>query len=113
MIRVEFEVKPLLNRRPPENTSAYVSIRQHMSAYVSIVSIRTRACRAGQRDEHSAAAHQSRRRLPTYIHAYVSIRQHTSAYVSIRQHTSEVNPLLEAHLPRVQRQGFSSVYTEV
>jgi hypothetical protein len=42
------------------NTSAYVSICQHMSAYVSI--------------QHTSA--------------YVSIRQNTSAYVSIRQHVS-------------------------
>ncbi len=47
--------------------SAYVSIRQHTSAYVSMsayVSIR----------QHTSA--------------YVSIHPHTSAYVSIRQHTS-------------------------
>jgi hypothetical protein len=43
--------------------SAYVSIRQHTSAYAKwLRSIRSPA--------------------------YVSIRQHTSAYVSIRQHTS-------------------------
>jgi hypothetical protein len=45
--------------------SAYVSIRQYTSAYVS--EQRERAVRGS---------------------AYVSIRQHTSAYVSIRQHTS-------------------------
>jgi hypothetical protein len=76
--------------------SAYVSIRQHMSAHISIsasayVSVRqhvvlwermlcfrlvcacmcVRVCvRGGQ-----------------HTSAYVSIRQHTSAYVSIRQHT--------------------------
>ncbi len=44
------------------HTSAYVSIRQHTSAYVLA---------------NSFASH----------FAYVSIRQHTSVYVSIRQHT--------------------------
>jgi hypothetical protein len=48
----------------------YVSIRQHMSAYVSI-------------RQHTSAYVRSAFRL-----IYVSIRQHTSAYVSIRQHTS-------------------------
>jgi hypothetical protein len=52
---------------------AYASIRQHTSAYVSI---RQHTCSAS-RSEHS------RKDV-----AYVSICQHTSAYVSIRQHTS-------------------------
>jgi hypothetical protein len=48
---------------PPHIRSAYVSIRQHTSAYVSILK---------EAFEHDVAA------------AYqVSIRQHTSAYVSI------------------------------
>jgi predicted metal-dependent hydrolase len=50
---------------------AYVSIRQHTSAYV-----------AGD-------PHVERLALVANLSAaYVSIRQHTSAYVSIRQHTS-------------------------
>jgi hypothetical protein len=52
------------------HTSAYVSIRQHTSAYVSSVDAAgTRQC------------------LVQHLHtsAYVSIRQHTSAYVSISQ----------------------------
>jgi hypothetical protein len=49
---------------------AYVSIRQHPSAYVSI--------------RHGSSGLVARLPMP----AYVSIRQHTSAYVSIRQHTS-------------------------
>ncbi len=53
-----------------EHTSAYVSIRQHTSAYVSIAP----AWGAAPAAEHTSA--------------YVSIRQHTSAYVSICQHTS-------------------------
>ncbi len=49
---------------PLDAASAYVSIRQHTSAYAYAVAL----------DAASAA--------------YGSIRQHTSAYVSIRQHTS-------------------------
>ena len=51
---------------------AYVSIRQHTSAYV----------RAG------AGAGEEGVGRCTHTSAYVSIRQHTSAYVSIRQHAS-------------------------
>jgi hypothetical protein len=49
---------------------AYVSIRQHTSAYVS-------ACRCTTCSVAESSLHTS---------AYVSIRQHTSAYVSICQH---------------------------
>ncbi len=49
---------------------AYVSIRQHPSAYVRSAYVRS----AYVRSAHASAC--------------VSIRQHTSAYVSIRQHTS-------------------------
>jgi hypothetical protein len=54
--------------------AACVSIRQHTSAFVSILSayVRRRVRRRVQLWEPAA---------------YVSIRQHTSAYVSIRQHT--------------------------
>jgi hypothetical protein len=59
------------------HTSAYVCIRQHTSAYVSVGAVAL----AGERE--SIRLHTS---------AYVSIRQRTSAYVSvrhsIRQHTS-------------------------
>ena len=48
-----------------QHTSAYVSMRQHPSAYDTRVWLNTSAPKA-----------------------HVSIRQHTSAYVSIRQHTS-------------------------
>jgi hypothetical protein len=51
--------------------SAYVSIRQHTSAYVSIRQL-------------SEGAWGPERVLITYI-LYI---KHTSAYVSIRQHTS-------------------------
>ncbi len=70
---------------PTKHASAYVSIRQHTSAY-AYVSIR----------QHTSA--------------YVSIRQHTSAYVlalgrsrpgSIRQHTSAYVSI--AHTPVDQR----------
>ncbi len=53
------------------HTSAYISIRQHTSAYVSI-------------RQHTSAYVSIRQ----HTSAYVSMRQHTSAYVSIRQHTS-------------------------
>jgi hypothetical protein len=72
---------------------AYVSIRQHASAYVSI----------RQPLVFRAPLHARRAVLPAYVSirqdsirqhtsAYVSIRQHTSAYVSIRQHTSAYVP---------------------
>ncbi len=51
------------------NTSAYVSIRQHTSAYVSIPAVGLGASAEATRQHTSA---------------YVSIRQHTSAYVSMR-----------------------------
>jgi hypothetical protein len=53
------------------HTSAYDSIRQHTSAYVSIPG-------------SASASSNPCASLPA---AYVSILQHTSAYVSIRQHT--------------------------
>jgi hypothetical protein len=65
----DLDSRPTLPPHSPAHTSAYVSIRQHTSAYV-----RERSRQLA----HSAAA-------PTC--AYVSIRQHTTAYVSIRQHT--------------------------
>jgi pantothenate kinase len=60
----------------PAYVTAYVSIRQHTSAYVSIVEAPT--CSPETYDSS----------LLLLLPAYVSIRQHTSAYVSIRQHTS-------------------------
>jgi hypothetical protein len=54
---------------------AYVSVRQHTSAYVSI-------------RQALVAAAAVARELVVEPEAYVSVRQHTSAYVSIRQHTS-------------------------
>ncbi len=54
-----------------QHTSAYVSIRQHTSAYAAPLP-------AGARSVPAWRQHTS---------AYVSIRQHTPAYVSIRQHT--------------------------
>jgi hypothetical protein len=58
------------------HTSAYVSTRQHTSAYASIVPDLT--------EDRLATTY----RIRQHTSAYVSIRQHTSAYVSIRQHTS-------------------------
>jgi hypothetical protein len=57
------EGAPVLN-----TTAAYVSMRQHTSAYVSILAERVLQC--STQLQHTSA--------------YVSIRQHTSAYVSIR-----------------------------
>jgi hypothetical protein len=58
-------------------TPAYVSIRQHTSAYVV---------------DHALVDHVyiyiRSVSIRQHTSAYVSIRQHTSAYVSIRQHTS-------------------------
>ncbi len=59
-----------------QHTPAYVSIRQHTSAYGRISSPMLHMCR------HTVIHVSS-----YYKSAYVSIRQHTSAYVSIRQHT--------------------------
>jgi hypothetical protein len=68
-----------------QQSSVFVSIHQHTSAYVSLHvcdlqhGLFNDACAEG-------AAYVS---IPRYhTSAYVSIRQHTSAYVSIRQHTS-------------------------
>ena len=70
------QVEALLGRRALlQHTSAYVSICEHMPAYVSI-----RVPRSVLKEE----ALLGRQAQPL---AYVSIRQHTSAYVSIRQQT--------------------------
>jgi hypothetical protein len=58
----------LLERR--QHTSAYVSICQHMSAYVRGTVSKLRPIGGAPRDK------------------LLERRQHTSAYVSIRQHTS-------------------------
>ena len=68
-----------LRTAPPDEPAspqapAYVSIRQHTPAYVSIAYYR----RTAPPDEPASP------QAP----AYVSIRQHTSAYASTRQHTS-------------------------
>jgi hypothetical protein len=86
-------------------SSAYVRIRQHTSAYVSIIPesrSRPEAARPS-RLEHASLVQRSRQqrirrrsqraswlslrrwRVRQHADAYVSIRQHTSAYVSIRQ----------------------------
>jgi hypothetical protein len=57
---------------------AYVSIRQHTSAYKLCESVLV-CCILHTSAYVSIRQHTS---------AYVSIRQHTSAYVSIRQHAS-------------------------
>jgi hypothetical protein len=93
---------------------AYVSIRQHMSAYVSICQQRGRKATCISRvsiRQHMLRAYVSirqhmlsakRQKGDLYLHnkqnandevhrlaiPHLSIRQHTSAYVSIRQHTS-------------------------
>jgi hypothetical protein len=78
-----------------QRTLAYVSVRQHTSAWQhtsAYVSIRTFGVLS---DIHSHGVCelqvlQRQRSLNRLAHtsAYVRIHQHTSAYVSIRQHTS-------------------------
>jgi hypothetical protein len=70
-----------------KNMSAYVSIRQHTSAYVrqywhSVVLPTYASIRNLLRQTSEYVS------IRKHTSAYVSIRQHTSAYVSIRQHTS-------------------------
>ena len=71
--------------------SAYISMRQHTSAYVSIVSIRQHAseyvsiCHLLVHDA-GVSIHLASTRMRQHPPAYISIRQHTSAYASIRQH---------------------------
>jgi hypothetical protein len=75
---------------------AYVSLRQHTSAYVSMLrDLLYGLCRwlAGTCTRQHTSAHVSSVSIRQHTSAYVSIRQHTSrqhtsAYVSIRQHTS-------------------------
>jgi len=72
-------IRSVRNMRESRNTrkicgGAYVSIRQHTSAYVSVCSGRA-GTPAGSAEEHASA--------------YVSIRQHTSAHVSTRQRMRE------------------------
>ncbi len=88
-----------------KRASAYVSIRQHTSAYVSYLHAHHKLPLKNQHDHsglHTTArelltlaqshdvafALHLRRTHTAVIHAYVSIRQHTSAYVRIRPHTS-------------------------
>jgi hypothetical protein len=74
-------------QRRPEVLSAYISIRQHTSAYVSIRSAHTSAHTSASSALRREPPRRSAPLLPAPV-AYVSIRQHTSAYVSIRQHTA-------------------------
>ena len=105
------------SRRCQCQTSAYVSIRQHTSAYVSFVfgmcvcverERKRGASKKNARGTGSQASHRSNTRnlcvrtsfvltvyiMSSYIVYYSSagiiyyIVQHTSAYISIRQHTS-------------------------
>jgi hypothetical protein len=81
----------LESQAPSQYTSAYVSIRQHPSAYIRQHSryihhleSQAPAARPVSIRQHTSA-YVSRRQQTS---AYVSIRQQTSAYVSRRQHTS-------------------------
>jgi len=75
------------------STVAYVSIRQHTSAYVAVyVALVVRLCCTWSMSTVATAF------LREGESVYVSIRQHTSAYVSIRQHTS-------AYLEHVNRRN--------
>jgi hypothetical protein len=69
---------------------AYVSIRQHASAYGSIRGFRAKDLGLGlgvygRLSERPLA--ELARRCQLHLHPYVSIRQHPSASVSTRQHT--------------------------
>ena len=74
---------------------AYVSIRQHTSAYVrspqcaSTTAAAPPLCCSVSIRQHTSAYVSIRQ----HTSAYVSIRQHTTAYVSIRQHTSAYTDL--------------------
>jgi hypothetical protein len=85
------------------HTSAYVSIRQHESACVSMrqatqhTSAYVSFCGSGGGSSASACARAGRCAYVSIAYVSIrwrvrirlqSIRQHTSAYVSIRQHTS-------------------------
>jgi hypothetical protein len=76
--------RPLVHVTAGDGRQAYVSIRQHTSAYAYVcMRIRSRPL------VHVTAVHgrQACVSIRQHTSAYVSIRQHTSAYVSIRQHT--------------------------
>jgi hypothetical protein len=78
-------------------SSAYGSIRQHTSAYVSIcqlhyqrsplLCIRQHTSAYASIRQHMPAGYVSIRSMRQHTSAYASIRQHTPAYVNIRQHT--------------------------
>jgi hypothetical protein len=76
---VERQLQQLVSACSGKFRSAYVSIRQHTSAYVSIQAVAAVVERQLQQRQQLVAACSSKLRS-----AYVSIRQHTSAYVSIR-----------------------------
>jgi hypothetical protein len=69
----------------PSEVTAYVGIRQHTSAYVSVCE---RAHRHGHLRVHRLELLLLHGLREPEGRAYVSIRQHTSAYGSIRQHTA-------------------------
>jgi hypothetical protein len=84
-------------RRTSSLTHAYVRIRQDTSGYVSIrqhTSALRRTSSLCRRQVVSIRIRQHFQHFPAFVSirqhtsAYVSIRQHTSAYVSIRHHTS-------------------------
>jgi hypothetical protein len=68
--------------------SAYVSIRQHTSAYGNFPPPFPESASRRQHTSAYVSIRQAYVSIRQHTSAYVSIRQHTSAYVSIRQHTS-------------------------
>jgi hypothetical protein len=79
-------------RRRDVHTSAYVSIRQHTSAYL---------CRGGG-DAHTSAYVSIRQHTSAYVSIPMQRRDvHTSAYVSIRQHTYAKEGSAAAALPHL------------
>ncbi len=82
--------------------SAYVSIRQHTSAYGSI----------RQYTKQPQVPHPQRKQCRQHISAYGSIRQHTAAYVSIRSNLrnlilSAVSAVSGARAPVRNRKGYA------
>ncbi len=86
---------------PPSTPPAYVSIRQHTSAYVSIAYV---------------SMHASSFPLPSTPPAYVSIRQHTSAYVSIAYVSMRLPSPFRPHLrqhPQLALVQCASAYVSI
>jgi hypothetical protein len=76
-----------------QHTSEYVSIRQHTSALLAFHS----TCSTSIRQHTSALLAFQSISTAQRERAYASIRQHTPAYASIRQHSTVSRQLRERH----------------